>query len=95
MVGRDTPEPNARGDHVRPRTVQATVSEPRIPRIYPWGVSNIARKKIHFQGRYVRKCKQARGKPDKTRNIPRKGYICRPSVAGDGGGTENLDCRSK
>lgn len=39
MVGRDTPEPNARGDHVRPRMVQAAVSEPRIPRIYPWGAS--------------------------------------------------------
>lgn len=38
-VGRDTPEPNARGDHVRPRLVQAAVSEPRIPRIHPWGVS--------------------------------------------------------
>ena len=31
MVGRDTPEPNARGDYVRPRTVQADVFEPRNP----------------------------------------------------------------
>lgn len=30
--------------------------------------------------------KQARGKPDQTRSIPRKGYICRPAVARDGGG---------
>ena len=29
----------ARGDHVRP--VWATVGEPRIPLIYPWGVSKI------------------------------------------------------
>lgn len=29
-VGRDTPEPNARGDHVR-RHYGATVVEPRIP----------------------------------------------------------------
>nr|DAH57357.1 MAG TPA: hypothetical protein [Bacteriophage sp.] len=26
----------------------------------------------------MQKCKQASGKPDTTRNIPRKGYICRP-----------------
>ncbi len=26
-------KPNARGDHVRPRMVQATVVEPRIPRL--------------------------------------------------------------
>ena len=30
-VGRDTPKPNAWGDYVRPRRVQATVGEPRIP----------------------------------------------------------------
>ncbi|MDO4514958.1 MAG: hypothetical protein Q4B72_13125, partial [Lachnospiraceae bacterium] len=33
--------PYARGDHVRPRIVQATVIEPRIPWIYPWGASII------------------------------------------------------
>ena len=33
MVGRDTPEPNARGDYVRPRTVQADVFEPK-PLLY-------------------------------------------------------------
>ncbi len=32
-VGWDTPKPNARGDHVRPRMMQATVVEPRIPRL--------------------------------------------------------------
>lgn len=34
--------------------------------------------------------KQARGKPDQTRSIPRKGYICRTAVAGDGGGIGDL-----
>ena len=33
------PNPYARGDHVRPRLVQATVGEPRIPWIDPWGAS--------------------------------------------------------
>ena len=32
MVGRDTPEPNARGDIVRPRGVQTVACEPRIPK---------------------------------------------------------------
>ena len=35
------PNPYARGDHVRPRFVQATVGEPRIPWINPWGASTI------------------------------------------------------
>ena len=34
IAGRDTPEPiYARRDRVRSRTVQATVSKPRIPRL--------------------------------------------------------------
>jgi transposase len=32
-VRRDTPEPNARGVQVRPRTARAAVAEPRIPRL--------------------------------------------------------------
>jgi hypothetical protein len=34
--------------------------------------------------------RQACGKPDQTRSIPRKGYIYRPTVAGDGGGIGDL-----
>lgn len=36
-------EPNARGDNVRPPNQGAKVSEARIPRIYPWGVSTYLR----------------------------------------------------
>lgn len=39
MVGRDTPEPNARGECVR-RNHGAILAEPRIPRIYSWGSVN-------------------------------------------------------
>lgn len=39
MVGRDTPEPIRSGTPCKPSLVQAVVVEPRIPRIYPWGVS--------------------------------------------------------
>lgn len=48
LVGKLLPSPlalwawynNVRGHRVRPRAVQAVVVEPRIPRIYPWGVSS-------------------------------------------------------
>lgn len=35
-------------NNVRPRMVQAAVSEPRIPRIHPWGVSNEKRPQTHL-----------------------------------------------
>lgn len=38
-VGRDTPEPIRSGTLCKTSQMQAVVGEPRIPRIYPWGVS--------------------------------------------------------
>ena len=38
-VGRDTPEPIRPGTLCKTSQMQAVVGEPRIPRIYPWGVS--------------------------------------------------------
>ena len=46
----------------------------------PWGIGNGAR--LSWRRK---RFKQAPGKPDQTRSIPRKGYICRASLRETGG----------